>query len=201
MCLIIDKFENQQLIDKMNRNDGKMTFYKVYKINTLSGDADTGYKVHLQPPFYGELKINHKGEIFSNRKSTSLTKTEVKELSINKGIHVFVNKQEAVSMVRFSVSRIIVEVEANIKDLVQGNNTEAVFTKVTLNKLSLEKTVLDYKGEGQGSIKNKIDNEEEQIRQCEIRMQNELDRIKQARKTINTLKSGKTPSVTLVSSL
>jgi hypothetical protein len=60
------------------------------------------------------------------------------EVCISEGIHVFLNKEEAsylsekLPIMRGVYKRTIIEVQCNTNDLVASNETEAVFTKITI---------------------------------------------------------------------
>ncbi len=70
-----------------------------------------------------------KGEVRSGRKSSELTKSEKFHYSIDKGIHVYLTKQNALKFAFENCT--LFRLKANLDDLVAvGEGGDAVFTKV-----------------------------------------------------------------------
>ena len=123
MCLAIktqkDKFPN------------KGYYYKVYQIS----DFD---KLEVKPLFYGKSFLLRSNIVIQgNRKSTMLSKQELTEGAVHKGIHVCNTLAEAKKYSNDDSNRIIVAVTGSIEDFVAiGNdNKQSVFTKVKISHI------------------------------------------------------------------
>lgn len=124
MCL----YYNKQLSDKFKKR--KIKKFYVYKFLELKNEL-------LKSPYESlhRRKVTKwlPGYIESNRKSSYISSTEIRNFEIKKGIHVYLNRKDALNTCDDHC--VVLKLEVNLKDFVAKNNNDiAVFTKVKLSK-------------------------------------------------------------------
>jgi len=114
------------------RRSKKVLCWKVYCVSR---------KGYLISPYLDQY-IYSPGDIISNRKDTKLTEGESSFARINKGIHVYTDKEMAKMSYVFN-DRIVAPVWCDKKDFVaeSSNRQEAVFTKVTITKHAFQEAI------------------------------------------------------------
>lgn len=124
MCALVDAELTKKYVNKKKNT----TYVKVYKRLTVDNNK------LLAPFMYTEYKpgIN---------KSNSRAKLQTKNSAeINRGIHVYPNKEDASRRVRGW--EVIVEMKAKISDLIcLGSCDEAVFRKVELSQKEYDRAL------------------------------------------------------------
>ena len=141
MCCYYDRKRTEELRKKMKKMGGTMRFWKAYRAN-WNNDA-------LNPICYGTTLELTNGVIDSGRTTTTPGKDfqdtrDYNEICVNRGIHVALDRNEALSWENVSSRVVIVCVTAHVKDLIAVGDEidkDAVFTKVTLSRKSFKKAL------------------------------------------------------------
>lgn len=129
MCLYGD-FKLTQKFLKENKNKKNITVYKVFaKI----------FDYKKKPGVYSLVynKKWHRGINKSNSKRKILPIQE--DELVSRGIHVYLNKEDAIRVASYSSIRFIVEMKASLKDLiaVEGDSTLGEFREATFTKVDI----------------------------------------------------------------
>jgi hypothetical protein len=131
--------------EAMKQKTGEIKAYKVYKVQKI--ENTNIYKLFSPIKLH---KVKKAGSVVSNRKTNKLAENEI---TVEKGIHVFLSKESAEDFVCCD-DEYIVEVECDIKNLVavghdlfacQGYASAAVFTKINISKKEFDKTIKIHK--------------------------------------------------------
>jgi hypothetical protein len=144
MCLYSNEKGTKRFKERLDRNDGYVTCYKVYT-------ADKQKKI-LSSIFSPNLKggiIKGYGNVISTRKKASMTAVEKKIETVNKGIHVYSTKEAAQSQVQYNYKAVVVPVKCRKQHFVAASHPsdsywlEAVFTQVEITKRNWDRIMGD----------------------------------------------------------
>jgi hypothetical protein len=127
-----------------HKNHKTVTVYKVFK--TQDTDYSNGWYAApivtkgLFAPYRGDRY--YPGETNASRPENRIRK----ECRVNKGIHVFLTREDAEGLARSSSIKVVVKMTAQVKDLIavgdfEGIPNNAVFKKVTLSRSEYDKHV------------------------------------------------------------
>ena len=124
MCLYVSEFETAQLLRRFKdsiRKDGGIRAWKVYEVNTVSGELISSYQ---------RTKVRRCNDyVVSDRKYVTKSTHELRSGEISKGIHVYLFEPSPYHLVK----DVVVPVYVYKDDLVSGgNNLEAVFMRVKI---------------------------------------------------------------------
>lgn len=106
---------------------------KVYKLLNRNIRASNPF---LYSPYYGKEYI-----VGENRSNSKRKKPSLKDEKIERGIHVFLDRDAAYFKLHYMDGYIIVEFTAKVKDVIGVKNSHAVFRRVYLSKKELSKHV------------------------------------------------------------
>jgi len=126
MCLVIDSDKNAEQLAIDHESNDTVTFCKMYDMVITQDTIELRSKLYFGSKG-SKIKLTKQTEetgieVLSNRKTTKLSKKEIQQQTINKGIHCYT-----------FTSPQWVNVQVKRKDIISyGLGGEAVVTKITI---------------------------------------------------------------------
>jgi hypothetical protein len=176
MCLSYSPTGTASFLKRLTNNKGKITVYKMFALSLKEIKGKIVAKIESPMRHIPVVLKSNKWQV-SNRRSVKLSNKEKADLSVSKGIHVYLKKIDV-----YDSNHILVKATGYKKDFVGANYsdkyepssgrwlrlaTQAVFCKIEINLADLHKQInqrfADYISSEISDLKDNISTEDLRI--------------------------------------